>query len=111
MAAQSDLHERQIQHERRFQSIILSTVAALLIGYATWAGGKLMSLSESAAIAAEKLQVVDLVVKTMYRADDAKRDVSAVTDKIDRNSLRIDANTRRIDGLDVRVHDVEKKKN
>lgn len=100
--------DARVARERRFQSVLLTLATTLLVAFIGWSGGMLMDLNRSAGVTAVSLQSLSEKVGTMYRSDDAKRDILDNTARSEANGKRIDATNTRIDKVEVRVDRLEK---
>lgn len=92
-------HDRRSRWERRFQSVMITLCAAGVV----WVVQTLVSVDKGQAIAAARLERVEIMQSGMYTARDAKRDVADMT-------RRIEVNETSIQGLDTRLKDVERKR-
>lgn len=91
--------ERSGRWERRFQSVMVTLCTVGVV----WVVQTLVSVDKGQAIAAARLERVEIMQSGMYTARDAKRDVADMT-------RRIEVNETSIQGLDTRLKDVERKR-
>lgn len=82
--------------ERRFQSVMITLVAGAIV----WGVQTLVSVDKNQAIAATRLERLEVLQAGAYSARDAKRDVAEMT-------RRIDKNEQSIIGLDGRLKIIE----
>jgi hypothetical protein len=102
-------HEHAIQRERRFQTVLLTLATTLLVGFIGWSGGQLVSLNASAAVTTEKFAELHGLVAATYRSEDAKRDISEVTNMINLNTRNMEELKTRVQHIETRVDKLERR--
>lgn len=89
-----ELHEKRIQLERRYQTVML-TACSVLVG---WVLQTMLSLSTDIAAIKPRVDAIDVQLSLMYRASDARRDNSDMAARIGGLEARIERVERRING-------------
>lgn len=84
--------ERRVQVERRYQSVVLSLCAGCVL----WILSTLLSLNGGISRLQARIDQFDVQLALMYRASDARRDMTDL-------STRITSNDRRIERLEQRL--------
>ena len=89
-----DLHEKRVQRERRYQSVMLTACITLVV----WMLQTMLALSNNIAAIKPRVDAIDVQLSLMYRASDARRDNSDIAARMTSLESRIDRVERRING-------------
>ena len=95
--------ERRVQWERRFQSVMVTLVAAGIV----WGVQTLVNVDKSLALAVQKQSEFEIALAGMYRSTDARRDVEGLSARIDTLSTATDRNATSIHEMQGRVRVIE----
>ena len=100
---QHERRERRTQWERRFQSVMITLVAAGIV----WGVQTLVSVDTERAGSVQRIDQVEIVVAGMYRRDDARRDVADLRERVERMAGVDDQQTAALQDIQARVRVVE----
>lgn len=100
---QHERRERRTQWERRFQSVMITLVAAGIV----WGVQTLISVDTELAVSVQRIDQVEIVVAGMYRRDDARRDVADLRERVERMAGVDDQQTAALQDIQARVRVVE----
>ncbi len=100
---QHERRERRTQWERRFQSVMITLVAAGIV----WGVQTLVSVDTKLAVSVQRIDQVEIVVAGMYRRDDARRDVADLRERVERMAGVDDQQTAALQDIQARVRVVE----
>lgn len=100
---QHERRERRTQWERRFQSVMITLVAAGIV----WGVQTLVSVDTELAVSVQRIDQVEIVVAGMYRRDDARRDVADLRERVERMAGVDDQQTAALQDIQARVRVVE----
>lgn len=100
---QHERRERRTQWERRFQSVMITLVAAGIV----WGVQTLVRVDTELAVSVQRIDQVEIVVAGMYRRDDARRDVADLRERVERMAGVDDQQTAALQDIQARVRVIE----
>lgn len=95
--------ERRVQWERRFQSVMVTLVAAGIV----WGVQTLVSVDKTLAVTVQRIDQIDVAASGMYRRDEATRDFSQLASLVERVQSATERNATSIHEMQGRVRVIE----